>query len=424
MARFLFLQGPLSTFYSDIAASLHAEGHEVVKIQLCGNDINDWQHSGALNYQGRIEDFEDYLEASFTKPDFKSILLHGDRRPYHVAAIRWAKRHGIQIAVTELGYLRPDWMTIEEDAVSARSHFPSDPKEIRTIAEQCPIPDWAPQFKDKESKRILQELRFSFLNLAYKWRFPNYQSHRPHHPLEVYSGWLKRKLSQKKRENESIALFQSLIDQKQTFFVFGLQLSGDFQLRDHSPFKDNREVFEFVFRSFANHAPKDTILVIKPHPLEYQMHDILSALQTAAQKFNLKDRIKLIDGMSVGQLTKESLGFLSVNSSAGMESLGIQASTFCVMPTIYDVAGLTHAGTIDTFWTNAKIPDQGLFEALKQAIAGTIQVRGTIYNDDGRMAAAEAIASRLVQKNLSTLISRKVKLRRLEKARVMGVYYD
>jgi capsule polysaccharide modification protein KpsS len=41
---FLFLQGPLSSFYSKIADVLIDQGEAVYRVNFCGNDARDWRH--------------------------------------------------------------------------------------------------------------------------------------------------------------------------------------------------------------------------------------------------------------------------------------------------------------------------------------------------------------------------------------------
>ena len=45
---FLFLQGPTSTFYSQIATHLLRAGRPVIRINLCGSDMFAWRHRGAV----------------------------------------------------------------------------------------------------------------------------------------------------------------------------------------------------------------------------------------------------------------------------------------------------------------------------------------------------------------------------------------
>ena len=51
--RFLFLQGPISPFFAELAAGLRALGHRTRRINLCLGDRLFWQGGEATDYRGR-----------------------------------------------------------------------------------------------------------------------------------------------------------------------------------------------------------------------------------------------------------------------------------------------------------------------------------------------------------------------------------
>ena len=50
-------------------------------------------------------------------------------------------------------------------------------------------------------------------------------------------------------------------------YLFPLQLDCDTQIRIHSPFGRLAPAIELIVGSFARHAPQDSCLVLKEHPL-------------------------------------------------------------------------------------------------------------------------------------------------------------
>lgn len=64
--------------------------------------------------------------------------MHAKRQPYHMEAAEEAHRRGVDVLVTELGYPRPDRMTLERNGNSVDSLFPVDPEVIRAIARAAP----------------------------------------------------------------------------------------------------------------------------------------------------------------------------------------------------------------------------------------------------------------------------------------------
>lgn len=425
---FLFLQGPLSDFYDRIAAHLIRAGHRVYKVHLCGNDVMDWSQPGAVSFRGSLDTFEPFLEDRFGHRAITHMLYHGDRRPYHRKAVHWADKHQINCVTTELGYLRPDWMTIEYRASSTGSYFPTDPDQIRQVASDCPDVTFEPRYKDSTFSLIAQEARFTVFNLLFWPFFPRYMSHRSQSPFVVYSGWLMAKTKAIARHLLGATLQDpTLADLQQRdipYFILGLQLDGDFQLRDHSPFASLTEVLEIVLLSFAHHAPDKAHLIIKPHPHESRHRALARAIGKIAARLGVEERMTISRAPTIRTLCAEASGFVTVNSSAGFEALDVACPTLSIMPTLYDVDGLTHQGSLETFWTEAQRPNTHLFQSLKRAMVGHIQVRGTLYNREGREDAARLIAERLSHDLINTPGARTEDPPRLAKAKAMGVDYS
>lgn len=421
---FLFLQGPLSCLYSEVAAHLMSAGHPVFRVNFCGNDAVDWKHSGAFDFRDRPECWEPYIQKLISHHGVTDLIFHGDRRYYHLVAARVASAQGVDIAVTELGYLRPDWMTLERGACSALSHFPVDPSRIREIALHCDPPDLSLRFPGEAWRLVVQELRFTLFNALMWPRFPHYRSHRQESRAEVYAGWVQAQLTRTQRRHRSERAIGKIRRSGASYYLVALQLNGDFQIRDHSPFDDMRDAMRYISHSFCRHADRESLLVFKSHPLEYRHGQLRICLEEIASELGLRERIVLVDGGNLAELSANAKGFVTVNSSAGLEALAAGCPTISIMPTIYDVDGLAFQGNLDDFWTNARPPDSALFNDLRRALAGTIQVRGTLYNPDGLKSAAREMAQRLMTRTLNHNGAYDPEPPRLARAAQMGVTYD
>lgn len=415
--KLLVLQGPLSPLYARIADLLGAAGTEVIRINLCGADTAAWGRRRSIAFRGQADEWPGFLSDAIAalKPD--AMLLHGDRRPLHKAAVSWARASGIDVLVTELGYLRPDWMTLERGGTSALSHFPIDPDQIRAIARQAPDVDFTPQYETSLVPLITGELQFATANALLWPLWPHYRSHKQPPIHRLYPGWIAARLrGAARRQPNAVPPGQR--------FVFGLQLEGDFQLREHSPFSGLDAAVDYVVASFAQHAPGRSTLVVKPHPHDFAWRRTREVVDKARQRYDLGGRLSLIEGHSIGALCDAASGFVSINSSGGFEALLAGVPVHTVMPTIYDVRGLTHQGALDAFWTSVEVPDTGLLSDLRRAIAATIQVRGTIYGQHGLRAAAEGMAQRILGGGINGLGAYVETPPRLTRARAMGVDYE
>jgi capsular polysaccharide export protein len=315
-------------------------------------------------------------------------------------------------------------MTLEPFACSTLSHFTSDAQTLQDFAaDKEPIPQTI-LYPKIASHSILHEIRFTIANLALKWKYRAYQTHRSIPAYRTYSGWFFTQIANFwKRKIKGETISQICPDLSQDSYIFALQSEGDFQLRAHSPFPSRFEAMDYVLGSFAKYAPKNAILVIKPHPLETLQKELYKQLNELSQTHALSERIQIVEAVPIGLLCKKAKGFVTINSSAGFEAIGAECPTCSVMPALYDMEGLTYQGSLDNFWHNTEKPDLNLFEAMQKALANSIQVRGTLYNHEGRKAAAKECADKLMSLAHFTTPVIEQTPPRLEKAARMGVYY-
>ncbi|SDQ22267.1 capsular biosynthesis protein [Pseudovibrio sp. Tun.PSC04-5.I4] len=420
----LLLQGPLSKYYSRTAHHLERLGARTLKVHFCGSDVHDWEHGSAIYFSEKPENWALFLETLIVSHGVTDILLHGDRREYHKVAIGVAKAFDVTIIATELGYLRPDWMTVEYGGCSALSHFPQSRQELMALEIPTASDEASVLYHGSYAQIVLQELGFTVFNKVHAHSFPHYKNHRTEPRTQVYAGWLTARLLAKRRKREAAKIWEQLKHSGASYYLFALQLNGDFQIRDHSPFASIYEAIEKVIASFATNAPAGTLLLFKSHPLEYRFKDLMRAISQASRKHGVEECTKLIHGQSIKELAEPSLGMLTINSSAGIEALEHGVPTCCVLPTIYDIEGLTHQGDWEDFWKTAITPDPIVFRKFIKALKATIQVRGTLYNTEGLEAAAKGTAEKILSSAYDVQRQNRLEPPRMEKARKMGVTYD
>jgi capsular polysaccharide export protein len=420
----LLLQGPLSKYYARTAHHLEELGAKTLKVHFCGSDVHDWEQTDAIHFSEPAENWALFLEALIVAHGVTDILLHGDRRYYHKVSIGVAKRLDVTIIATELGYLRPDWMTVEYGGCSALSHFPQNKQELMELDTQQAEDTSAVLYPGSYKQIVLQELGFTLYNAVHARKFPHYHNHRTESRVQVYGGWLKARLQAKTRMQEADVIWDQLQQSSTPYYLFALQLNGDFQIRDHSPFASIYEAIEKVIASFAKNAPEKTLLLFKSHPLEYRFKELSRAIVEASRKHGVEERTQLIHGQTIKALAEPSLGMLTINSSAGIEALEYGVPTCCILPTIYDMDGLTHQGDWETFWHSATPPEPDVYRKFIDALKTTIQVRGSLYNAAGLEAAAKGTAEKILSTSYTEQRLKRVEPPRMEKARKMGVTYD
>ncbi len=401
---FLFLQGPLSPLYARVGKALEGKGHTVVRINLCVGDWLYWR-SSALNFRGAAERWPLFVERTMVAYGTTDVVLHGDCRPYHVAAAKVARRMGLRVHVTELGYLRPDWMTLEREATGAGSHFPRDPLVIARLAADLPLVDLRPRYETSFAKVAIPDVVYNLSNTLLWFLYPHYRRHTIYFPPLEYTAWLMRLATKRSRETAAARILDDLARSRGRYFILALQLEGDYQIRHSSSFGSLALALDHVVSSFAAHAPGDEILVVKSHPLDNGLERWPVEVRRLGARYGVAKRLRFVDGGRLVDSLWGARGVLSVNSGAGLEALQRGIPTKVLAPAVYDVDGLVHKGALETFWTSPVGPDPKLLDQFLRALIARTQVRGTIYSRDGLSAAVDGIVQRLLASTSETEVA-------------------
>lgn len=399
--RFLFLQGPLSSLYKQLGEKLKAEGYEVYRINFNLGDWVHWHGNNCISYRGPINAWPDFFEAFILKHAITDIVLHSDRRIYHKSAIRIAKKHQLYIAVTELGILRPGWLTIEINGLGLMSHFPNDPNYLLEQANKLPAPDETKKFSYPFSQMAFWDVSYNLLNVFFWWLYPNYRRHTPYNPILEYSRAALRLLRQNKTSEQANKVLNQLIDSKANYFVLPLQLNGDFQIRDYSPYESMAEALEEVLLSFAKYASKNAHLLVKQHPLDPGLEKLREVTKKLATDFGIADRVHYIDGGDLQKAFKYSRGAVMVNSSAALEALEMGVAVKALAPAIYDMPGITFQGSLDELWQTGFKPDNEVYAAFVSILKHSTQVPGALYGKQAIKSAVEHMANKILSKQLN-----------------------
>ena len=202
---FLFLQGMATRFFERLGQALTARGHAVHRINFNGGDRAFWRLPQAIDFSGRAEDWPEFLDQLIVDRAISDVILFGDCRPLHRAAIRVAEQRSLRIHVVEEGYLRPDWITFEEGGVNGNSALPRDPGWYLERARS--LPPWSdpPPVPGSFRRRAVEDVRYTMASMAGMWRFPHYATHRPYYQLIEYAGWVRRLALERPRSKKPIS---------------------------------------------------------------------------------------------------------------------------------------------------------------------------------------------------------------------------
>jgi len=400
---FLFLQGPHSPFFALLAKRLRESGHRAVRINLCFADWLFWHGENASNYRGSLADWPRYLDRFIVQNRVTDIVLLGEQRPHHREAVKLALKRNLQVTVTEWGYLRPDWITFEKEGMSGNTNFPRSPKAIFRIGGNLPEPDFKLRYKDSFWRMALSGFFADTLTWVCGFLYPGYRSPLLHNPILLYLAigrhrilsWLNRRRAREfvRRTVASAAAHP--------YFVFPMQIEADYQVRAYSKFASLEEALDRTISSFAGHAPSDSCLVVKVHPLDPCLRPWHRIVAKLAARHGLADRVFYLDGGSFEEITAGARGVVTINSTCGVAAIKLGKPVIALGEALYDTPGLTHQGHLDDFWQNPQLPNPRLRSAFIRAVAACIQIKGGFFSTPGLDAAVTGATARLLRGKLN-----------------------
>lgn len=389
---FLFLQGPPGPLFRNLAEEMRSRGVIVDRINLSAGDKIDWQ-GPATDYRGRFRNWPVFFDKFLRERKITDILLFGDCRPYHVTARRLAALRNIRVHVLEEGYVRPHWMTLELDGVNGHSKLRRDKEWFREKARQLQAEPALPPITAAFRRRVRDTAWYYTAIYAGHLLFPNYRSHRPGWIAGEALGWVWKYLIGPRRARKAARVLQAL--RSHPFFLLPLQLSGDYQIRNHSPFPSMPAAAAYVLESFAAHAPEDAHLIVKAHPLDSSFFPWRRYLRRHSQRLGVLDRVHFVDGGDLQELSEQATGMVCVNSTSATVALAVDTPVYALGEAIYKVPGLTFEGHLDDFWTDPPPPESGLYESFRRVLVHNCLIRGGLASESAVTTLVRNMAERL-----------------------------
>jgi capsular polysaccharide export protein len=392
---FLFLQGPLCDFFDRLGRALIARGHRVHRINLNLGDQLFW-HLPAAHFRGRFDEWRGFIAREMEAHAVTDLILLGDRRPYHLVAAEEARARGIAVICTELGYVRPDWVTLEYDGMSTFSRFPRDPLAIAKLAESLPEPDLEPRFHTPFPRMAALDVAYNLAEVLGKPFYPHYRRHAIFHPFAEYAGWGLALARRSLRRRATAAAKERIEAEAGSYFLFPLQLATDYQIRAHSPYADAREAVREVVASFAASGSRRRLVVVI-HPLDNGLVGWRSLVMGHAKRLGIAERVAVLDGGTPLRLMSNAAGMVVVNSTIGITALRLGVPLKVLGNAVFDVPGLTAQQPLYAFWHDPEPPEPKLVEDFMRVLTGTIQVRGGYYEPNSQQHAVAGAVERLEQ---------------------------
>lgn len=393
--HFLFICGPFGTFTSRLAKRLRGLGARCTRVLLNGGDIHNWGLRHSRAYFGDRKGWADWLARVVERDDVTDVILYGDSHPYCIAAKQVAADHGIAVHVMEQGYFRPFWITLERNGVNAHSSLPKLPELYRGAADAASAtPQWLPPLTPPAVFRIffyhaavlLSSPIFSRYKLPYRVPF-----------LRQAGGHIARYIDQRLFRSRHRRRLEAFLGSPGPLFVVILQRPGDSQLLMHSKYQTTADFIDEVSASFAAHAPADARLVFRAHPLDHGLERHGQGIARTAAVLGIEERVFYADTGDLQDMLRLATGAVTVNSTAGLAALEAGVPTVVLGAAIYDMAGLTHHGGLDRFWTAPAPPDAALYDDFRRVVIARTQINGAYATRRGVDLAVPEVARRLLK---------------------------
>jgi capsular polysaccharide export protein len=384
--RFLLVNLPYGPFGRELAEALRTAGAEVGHMVFNAGDLIDRRGPGGIEFRGR----PDAWPAAWRTlaPAWTDAVVYGEGR--------WQARPVLDTAgsrprvwVLENGYFRPDWVTLERDAVAAGSPvLPRTAAAYSGHSPEAPEPD---PVGPLTRPLVLAVTRYWLAEHI----LPIFPRHDPGFdvpPWRQAAGHLLRWL----RLRFSPPVDPARIAAKGAFFLVCLQREGDTQLTRHSDLKTNAAFIDRVVEDFARNAPPEVRLVIKNHPLDPAVIDQRRAVRTSAAAHGVEDRVDFIDGGALAPLCRASRGLVVNNSSSALAALGFGTPVKVLGRAFFDFEGLTDPGPLAGFWAAPTPPDPDLFLRFRAAVIARTQINGSFEGPRLRARTARRVAERML----------------------------
>ncbi len=398
---FLFLQGLASPFMSILGNKLNDAGANVHRVNFCGGDWWFGRGSnntiGQTNFRGKHAALADTYKQLIKEHAVTTVVLFGDCRPIHKIAATVAAAEGVDILVFEEGYTRPGWITCELGGTNDKSSLPRTKETITKRAAQInPSNVTNPLLPNPMPPRVKMDMQFHAANISSFWYFRHYQTHRPEKVSAELRGWISRFWRKRKFSTENEALIKLYETTKERFFLVPLQLTSDFQIREHSDYDGVPDFIGEVIASFAKNAKPQDRLLIKSHPLDNGMIDYRSLIGTSTAIHGIDDRVAYIEGGDLEVLLNATKGVILINSTVGFATLKKGKPMKVMGRALYDSAGLTHQGSLDSFWKKPTNPEDKIVQDFLKVVRHDTQIYGDFFTNVGMELAADAATARLM----------------------------
>ena len=377
----LFLVGPIGTFFARLSNYFEKNNVRTYKISFPLYEYG-FAKSRLIKFHQDIYLFKNYLKKIVISKEIKHIFMYGNVLIPHRQALilkEELKKEYIDVNthIFELGYLRPNFVTLENKGINYESGFIRS-REFYLKQDSYKVLPIAKQHARFRIRKIWKTL--TFINHCFKsYKIVNYEHKLQPKPIYI---WFQIKgfflkyffaLSEYKLKKKCFL--------EKKFFIVILQVSTDSQLKEGSDINDNNRFIYKVIKDFAR-ANVDVNLVFKHHPRDRGYTNYYDQIKKISKEFGVKNKVFYIHDYFLSKLFQNSncKGTVLINSTVGYQSLYHSVPVKSLGITPFNITGLSDQRDLTSFFENPLDVDRLLFNKFYKYILENSQING---NFDG-----------------------------------------
>ncbi|MGR3434190.1 MAG: capsule biosynthesis protein [Shimia sp.] len=382
---FLFLQGPHGPFFARLGGMLRAAGAEVHRVGFNAGDAAFWPDRARFTaFSGAPEDWTPALRDLLDAHAVTDVVLYGDTRPVHAAAIAEAQARGLRVHVFEEGYLRPYWVTYERGGANGHSRLmdmavPQMRHALETT--ELDIPQ-APAHWGNMNQHVVYG--FAYHLAVMLGRRPAMRTHRALPVAREFKIYLKRFLMLPFQRIDRGLTTARIKAGGYPYHLVLMQLEHDSSFQMHSPFSRQEDFFELVVKGFAEGAPRHHHLVFKAHPMESGRQPMRALIRRIAARHGVEGRVHYVPGGKLAKLLGHARTAVTVNSTAAQQVLWRGIPLKCFGRAVFDKPEFVSTQPLAQFFAQPARPDNRAYKDYRRYLLETSQVPGGFYSARGR----------------------------------------
>ncbi|QRM56525.1 hypothetical protein [Sinorhizobium sp. BG8] len=394
--RVLLLQGPVGPFFKKAQAHLNANGFDAWRVCFNAGDRLFSRSEKTLNFSGSRDAWQAWFSEFVIENAFDYVVLFGCERVAHRVAIDCCHENGIPVLCLEEGYLRPGYVTMEFGGNNWRSPIAGQlaPEKISASSRDSgKVTAYPSSFGAMAT--------FAFLYFSVRGLFSTVSERKLFHKQKrtlVSEGfyWLKNYYRKFRNLGHNYRLVERLLeDHDNRYFLIPLQVHDDSQLGQAAGSWNNQKLILKSIVSFARNAPPGYQLVFKIHPMERGHSRDGHFIRQVSALNNVAERVHILDGGSMGLLTRHAAGMVTINSTSGLSAIFHGVPLAVMGHAIYrnpELAFCVRKGIeLDEFWTGGKTASYEVRRNYLSWLTRESLQAGDFYVRDGMELATAAV---------------------------------